>query len=304
MLKVLITGANSFVGTNFIKYSKYSNTEEVSLLDVVPEKINFEKYDVVLHLAAIVHQSKRISESEYFDVNRDLSLRVANCAKKAGIRQFIFISTLKVYGSLLPETALRNESSICYPEGGYGKSKYEAEIALKKLVDPGFTVAIVRTPLVYGEGAKANMLSMIKLIDHFCILPFAKIYNKRNFTYVGNLVAFIDRIIEIRASGVYIAMDDNAISTTELVNYISNYLNKKVILVKFPKIFIRLGCYFYPGIFERLYGSLEFENSRTRKSLDFTTPFTTEEGIRRMVLAYRHREVNNNTGTIENLSGK
>lgn len=90
MTKVLITGANSFVGTNFQFFSKYKDVEEISLFENKPEDINFGKYDVVLHLAAIVHQSKKIPESEYFNVNRDLCLRVAKNAKKAGIKQFVF----------------------------------------------------------------------------------------------------------------------------------------------------------------------------------------------------------------------
>src|SRR5450759_613844 len=167
MAKVLITGANSFVGTNFRKYSRYKDVDEISLHETKPEDINFVEYDVVLHLAAIVHQSKKIPESEYFHVNRDLCLRTAESAKKTGIKQFVFLSTLKVYGDFVQNSELRNENSKCFPDDAYGRSKYEAEIVLKKLEDVDFTISIIRLPVVYGEGVGANMLSIVKLIESF-----------------------------------------------------------------------------------------------------------------------------------------
>jgi UDP-glucose 4-epimerase len=287
MVKILITGANSFVGTNYRKFSQFKDVDEISLFDTRPEDINFSKYDVVLHLAAIVHQSKIISEHEYFAVNRDLCLRVAEFAKKAGIGQFVFLSTVKVYGDCIPDLKIRNENSICFPKDSYGRSKLEAEMGLKKLEDLDFIVSIIRTPLIYGEGVKANMISLIKLIETMPILPFKDISNKRNFTYVANLVGFIDQIIIKRASGVYIAMDNNAISTTELVNYLSKYLEKKVILFKLPGILLRKGRYFVPTLIDRLYGSLEVDNSMTLNELQYSPPFTTEEGIKKMVQSYK-----------------
>ncbi len=290
MIKVLITGANSFVGTNFRFFSQYKDVEEISLFENKPEDINFSKYDVVLHLAAIVHQSKKIPESEYFNVNKNLCLRVVEHAKKAGIKQFVFLSTVKVYGEFVPKFGLCNENSKCIPDDAYGKSKYEAELALKKIENSGFTVSIIRTPLVYGEGVRANMLSIIKLVDTFPILPFGKVNNKRSFTSAGNLVGFIDRIIEKRASGIFIAMDEKPLSTTELVNYISKFLNKKVVLFKVPGIIIKIGAFFFPRIFDRLYGALEFDNTKTKKELNFAPPFSTEEGIKKMIISYRNKE--------------
>ncbi len=290
MTKVLITGANSFVGTNFRKFSQYKDIEEVSLYENRSEDIDFNKYDVVLHLAAIVHQTKKIPESKYFNVNRDLCLRVAEHAKKAGIKQFVFLSTVKVYGEFVPKFGLCNENSKCIPDDAYGKSKYEAELGLKKMEDVNFTVSIIRTPLVYGEGVKSNMLRILKIVEAFPILPFGKVNNKRSITSVENLVGFIDRIIVKKASGIFIAMDENAISTTELVNYLSKYLGKKVTLFKLPQIFTRIGTFFIPGIFDRLYGSLEFDNKKTKKELNFKPPFSTEDGIKKMVLSYKNRK--------------
>lgn len=286
MTKVLITGANSFVGTNFRKFSQYTDIEEVSLFDTRPEDIEFSKYDVVLHLAAIVHQSKKIAEAEYFRVNRDLCLRVAEQGKKRGIRQFVFLSTLKVYGEYVNGSELRDEDSECFPDDAYGKSKYSAEIGLKNLEDKHFIVSIIRTPLVYGEGVKANMNSLIRLIEILPLLPFRSVNNKRNFTFTENLVGYIDKIIERKSSGIFIAMDEYALSTTELVLYLSKYLGEKVRLFRLPLIFIHIGTFLIPSYFERLYGSLEFDNSKTKKELNFKPPFSSEEGLRRMIYYY------------------
>lgn len=290
MPKILITGANSFIGNNYIKFSIFKDIDQVSLLKISPEEIDFSSYDVVLHLAAIVHQSKQISDEEYFRINRDLSLKVAENAKKSGVRQFVFMSTLKVYGNLISGNELRNENSSCFPDDSYGKSKYEAEVELNKLEDETFKISIIRTPLVYGDGVKANMLSLVKLVDRFPILPFAKIRNKRNFTYIENLVSFIDRIIEKERSGILIAMDDDALSTTELIILISKYLNKDLRLFSLPRFLIRFGSAVYPSVFERLYNSLEVDNTQTKKILCFTPPFTTAEGIKRMVRSYQSKK--------------
>jgi nucleoside-diphosphate-sugar epimerase len=286
MIRILITGAGSFVGVNFRKYSKFEKINEVSLLDTAPEDINFKDYDLVLHLAAIVHQSRKIGVDEYFRVNRDLCLKVAEQSKRSGIRHFVFLSTLKVYGEFVKGPGLRNEYSDCYPDDAYGKSKYAAEKGLKEMEDENFTVSIIRTPIVYGEGVKANMMSLIKLVDYFPLLPLGKIENKRNFTFAGNLVGYIDRIIEKRASGIFITMDDRAHSTTELVTFISKSLGKKVFLFKLPDIFLKLGYLFAAKKLDRLIGSSEFENKITRQELDYNPPFSTEEGIRRMVSFY------------------
>jgi nucleoside-diphosphate-sugar epimerase len=287
MAKILITGTNSFVGTNIRKYSKYHEIDEISLFDKNPEDIDFTGYDVVIHLVAIVHQTIKISEVEYFKINRDLCLEVAKFSKKAGVKQFVFLSTVKVYGKFIKGYSFWNEKSQCFPDDAYGKSKYAAEIALKELNGSNFTVSIVRTPLVYGEGVKANMLSILKLIKKSRWLPFKNVNNRRSFTSAENLVAFIDRIIEKRASGIFIAMDKDAISTSELVLMISDTLGKKVRLFKMPELFVKIGIILLPKFFDRLYGSFEMDNTETLRILDFTPPLSSQEGIKKMVHSFK-----------------
>ena len=286
MGRILITGTNSFVGTNFIKHSKFRDVDEISLFGKNPEDIDFQGYDTIIHLVAIVHQTIKIPEEEYFHVNRDLCVEIARNAKKAGVRQFIFLSTVKVYGKFIKGRSYWNEKSSCFPDDAYGKSKYAAELALKELNDDNFSVSIVRTPLVYGEGVKANMLNLLKLVSHYKFLPFKEINNRRCFTSAENLVAFIDRIIEKRASGIFIAMDKNAISTSELLDMISENLGKKARLFKVPGVIMKPLGLLFPGIYDRLFGSYEMDNSETLRILDFEPPLSTREGIKRMVESF------------------
>ncbi|MBK7132476.1 MAG: NAD-dependent epimerase/dehydratase family protein [Bacteroidales bacterium] len=286
MQKVLIVGTNSLIGANFLELSQNQIVREVSVISETPENIDFNDVSTVLHLSAIVHKSKKISDSEYFHVNRDLCKRTAVQAKAAGVKQFIFLSTVKVFGKYIPGNIAWNENSICIPEDSYGLSKYEAELSLKKLEDKDFTVSIIRTPIVYGKGVKANMLKLVQLVEKFPFLPFRNVNNNRHFTYIGNLVGFIDRITEIKASGTFIAMDDKGISTSELVSYLSIFLNRKTLLFKLPNFILKGGVYFIPEAFDPLYSSFYIDNSKTKEILNYTPPFSIEDGLKRMIDFY------------------
>jgi UDP-glucose 4-epimerase len=286
MNKILLVGSNSFVGRNFFKYSSYRNIDEVSLLDKLPDEIEFSNYDTVIHLAAIVHQSKEIPENKYFEVNRDLCLDVAKNAKLKGVRQFIFLSTVKVYGNTVNFSNVPDEDTPCIPDDPYGKSKLSAEKALFELNDNNFVVSVIRTPLVYGEGVKANMFSMIRLVDICPVLPFKGIDNKRSFDYIENLVGFLDRIIELRAAGIFLAMDEISLSTTELITLISESLNKKRIMIKLPGFLRKLIRISVPEIYMKLFGSYQFQNFKTLRALDYKPKFTSDYGITKTVEWY------------------
>ncbi|HCI56300.1 MAG TPA: NAD-dependent epimerase/dehydratase family protein [Bacteroidales bacterium] len=293
MPRILIIGKSSFIGTNFKRFSSYKYyIDEISLIENKPEAIDFSKYDVVLHLAAIVHQSKRMPENQYFEINRDLCLKVAELAAKAGVKQFVFLSTLKVYGSSDSKPILRDETDECKPADAYGKSKYEAEIGLRKLENKDFTVSVLRCPVVYGDGVKGNIKKLLRLIECCPILPFGKINNRRNFIYTENLVGFIDRIIELKASGTFVVKDEGALSTTELVYHLAKNFGKKIIMFKLPGIFLRIIDYFAPNYVESLFYSMNFNNEKTKEALGYTPEITSKEGIRRMIEDYKEKNRN------------
>jgi UDP-glucose 4-epimerase len=290
MSKVLITGAQSFIGRSFIKHSSYQDIDEICLIKNKVEDVDFSNYDIILHVAAIVHQTNKIDESIYYKVNYDLSVSVAKKAKKQGVAQFIFLSTIKVYGEFIPKQEPWTERSNCLPTDSYGKSKLSAEKALKKLSNDKFIISIIRPPLVYGNGVKANMLSLVKLIERVPILPFKNINNCRSITSLGNLVQLIDLVIQKKAEGIFIPMDPSPLSTSELVIIISKFLNKKVKLFKLPAFIVYMGKTIIPRIFERLFCSLELDNSLTKNTLNYIPRDTTEEGIKKMIFAYKEEK--------------
>jgi UDP-glucose 4-epimerase len=198
-----------------------------------------------------------------------------------------------VYGESNSQTGPLIESSPCNPIDFYGKSKLEAEVELRNLEDDKFIVSIIRTPLVYGIGVKANMLSIMKLTDKVPVLPFRNVNNKRCYTFVENLVAYIDCIVQKRASGIFLAMDQEPVSTTTLVTLISKYLQKKRVLIKIPDTLMRIAHLIVPGIVDRLFNSFEMNNNKTLELLDFKIPYSTEEGIAKMVASYKESKIKN-----------
>lgn len=290
MPKILITGSDSYIGTNFRRYSRFrKDTEEISLIENKPEEIDFSSYNIVLHLAAIVHKKSGIPESQYFQVNRDLCLDVADQAKKDGIQQFVFLSTLKVYGSSFSNENIADETTVCFPDDAYSRSKFEAEAELKKLEDDNFIVSVIRSPVVYGRCTKGNIRKLIRLVDSCPVLPFNKVRNKRNLIYVENLIGYVDRIIERKASGTFIAKDEGSLSTTELVHLISGYLGKRRYLFKLPGFLFKIFHLLFPDITESLFYSMEFNNDRTNKILDYSPEITSSEGIKRTIDFHRNK---------------
>jgi len=280
-MNILLTGSNGFVGSYFKNnYSNEYRIETFSFLNDDLADLDLTQTDTIVHLAALVHQMGGATKEEYKNVNVIQTLALAKKAKQSGVKHFIFMSTVKVYGEEA-DTVYR-EDTLCNPQDEYGKSKLEAENALRKLEDDIFRVSIIRTPIVYGEGVKANILNLINLIKKVSVLPFANIQNRRSMVYIGNLSAIIDRIIKTGKSGIFLASDDRAVSTTELVQLIAAVLNKKVFLLSVP-FFPLLLKKLKPSFYNRLYKSLEVDNTFTKKKLGFSNMYSVEEGIKLMI---------------------
>jgi len=279
---LIITGSSGFVGTNFINTAGPYKIKVVDLLLEKVSDIDFKDCEGVLHLAALVHQMKGAPEEQYFRINRDLAVDVAMTAKSQGVKHFVFMSTAKVFGESTTGKQPLDEDSSCNPQDAYGRSKYEAELLIRELEDEYFKVAVVRSPLVYGAGVKANMMNLVRLVDRFPILPFGMIRNKRSYVYIGNLIALLNRIIETKASGIFIAGDKSSISTTELIIFIAKGLDKKVLNVPIPNLLLHVFKFLRPDIIDRLWGSFELDNRLTNERLNFTPPYTSERGIEEM----------------------
>lgn len=286
-MNLIITGSSGFIGANFIKNTNDLSIVEVDLLTQKVNDINSSGIDTVLHLAALVHQMKGAPEEQYFKINRDLALEVAKKAKLEGIKHFVFMSTAKVFGESTTGKPAWDENSECHPEDAYGRSKFEAERLLLDLQDEHFKVAVVRSPLVYGVGVKANMYNLVKLVNRCPVLPLGGINNVRSMVYVGNLVALLKHIIQTQASGIFIAGDKQPLSTTQLTQLIATASHKKIVLIKVPEFIRNLLKRVKPSIVERLFGSLELDNTKTNSELRFIPPYSSEDGIREMVNWYK-----------------
>lgn len=281
MKKLLITGSNGFVGSYFI--NKYKDKYDIKTFSFLNDDINnldCTGVDVVFHLSALVHQMGGASAEEYERVNVVQTLELAKKAKENSVGQFVFMSSVKVYGE---ETdGVYTEESNCNPEDEYGKSKLKAELELQKLEDKYFKVSIVRTPIVYGYGVKANIKNLVNLIKRVPVLPFGGIENRRSMVYVGNLCHLVDEVIKQKQSGIFLVSDDEAISTTKLIELIAKNLDKKIYLIKIL-LFKTLLKLLKPSFYKRLYGSLEVDNTITKEKLSLVNPYSVEDGVKLMI---------------------
>jgi UDP-glucose 4-epimerase len=265
-INVLITGSTGFIGSYFInQYSSQFVVNTFSFLRDNFDTLKFDGIDCVVHCGALVHQMKREpSYEEFFDSNVNHTLQMAIKAKANNVKQFIFISTIKVFGE--ESKKIFDENSPTSPKDDYGLTKKIAEEKLFELEDKNFKVAILRLPLVFGPGVKANFRSLINIVNQFKILPLGSINNKRSIVFVGNVCHYIFQIIKLRERGIFIANEDESFSTSELINQISKALGKNIILFSIP-LFNQILKIVKPKYYQRLFENLEVDNSLTKKIL-------------------------------------
>ncbi|MFY4788432.1 NAD-dependent epimerase/dehydratase family protein [Aliarcobacter butzleri] len=281
MSNLLITGSNGFIGNYFINnYKSKYNIETFSFLKDDINSLDCSDLDVVFHLSALVHQMGGASASEYEKINVTQTIELAKKAKESGVKHFVFMSTVKVYGE---ETNRKyTENTVCNPEDDYGKSKLKAEYELQKLEDENFEISIIRTPIVYGYGVKANIKNLINLVNKVPVLPLGKIKNKRSMVYIGNLCHLVDEIITQEKKGIFLASDDEPLSTSKFIELIAKNIEKKTYLIKIP-FFESLLKILKPSFHKRLYGSLEIDNTITKEKLNLKNPYSVEDGVRFMI---------------------
>ena len=279
--KLLVTGASGFVGVQFLDNCKADyDIVPVSLQKTPVSSIDFEGVDCVLHLAGIAHIMEKTEDSLYFSVNHELTKELADAAKAAGVTQFVFMSTIKVYGESYERLTLDTE---CKPTDAYGQSKLFAEQYLQTIESDGFQVAIIRPPLIYGPGVKGNMQRLIEMVEKRKYIPLGKIMNQRSMVSIDNLIRLIRLIIDKKVSGTYLVQDESAISTTELLTEIAKAKSADVRLVAIPGIFRSMIKIFLPHIYVRLFGSLVVDDSLTRSTIDYRPEDSTSAGILKMI---------------------
>ena len=244
---------------------------------------------VIIHAAARAHIMKdEVADplAEYRRVNVDGTLNLARQAAAAGVKRFIFISSIKVNGEQTSLGQPFNADSKPAPEDAYGTSKWEAEQGLQQLAfATGMEVVIIRPPLVYGPGVKGNFASMTKLVAKVLPLPLGAIHNQRSLVAVDNLVDLIITCIDhpAAANQVFLAGDGQDLSTTELLRGVARAMGKPSRLIPVPSSLLMLVATLLgkKATAQRLLGSLQVDISKTRDLLGWAPPITAEEGLRR-----------------------
>lgn len=267
MKKVLITGANSYIGTSFEKWLEQSeNDYHVDTLDMIDPKwreFDFSRYDSIFHVAAIVHKNERKMDPTLYDkVNRDLPMDLASIAKKAGVKQFIFLSSMSVYGNTYE---VITKETLEAPSTYYGKSKLAAEESLKTLQSETFNLLIIRPPMVYGPEATGNYTRLSKLSK---ITPlFPKVDNKRSMVYIDILLEFVRQSIDNNLSGIHFPQNQNFVTTSELVKTIREVNGKNTILTSLFNPLINLLIKIGP--ISKLFGNLVYAQEMSQVEFDY-----------------------------------
>lgn len=260
MKKILITGANSYIGVSFENYMKqwadeYS-VDTVDMIDGTWRDKDFSGYDAVFHVAGIAHK-KETSENAhlYYEVNRDLAVETAAKAKKDGVKQFIFLSSMSVYGM---DIGVITKDTVPSPKSNYGRSKLQAEEGIDKLASDDFKVCVLRPPMVYGKNCKGNYQTVVKIVKKSPVFP--RIKNERSMIYIDNLSSFVKLCIDKELKGLYLPQNKEYVKTIDIAKSIALKLEKK----RYFSILLGCGVFVirpFVSVAKKGFGSLIYSNT-------------------------------------------
>lgn len=258
MKRILITGANSYIGTSFENYIKqWPDEYQIDTVDMIDgswRKKSFSGYDTVFHVAGIAHiKETKKNEYLYYKVNRDLTIDVANKAKEEGVQQFIFLSSMSVYGM---DTGVITKDTIPNPKSNYGKSKLEAEKELSILDSELIKICILRPPMVYGDGCKGNYQTLLRLIKKISIFPNVK--NRRSMVSVEQLCKYVESLIRTERSGLFFPQDNEYMTTKRLAKIIADSMGKKI-YYSYVFGFVVIICRPFSKTLSKAFGNLIYE---------------------------------------------
>jgi nucleoside-diphosphate-sugar epimerase len=306
-MRILLTGASGFVGRATLRSALAAGHDVCAVVRTgaapappaqvvrISDLASYTRWrdaldgvDAVVHLAARVHVMRdRAADSlaAFRAVNVDGARQVASAAAEAGVRRFVFVSSVKVHGEASDDAPLTAESPLA-PADAYGRSKAEAEDALREIESRSpLRVVVVRPPLVYGPGVGANFLTLLKVVRRGWPLPLGRIDNRRSLIYVDNLadLLLLAAVHPAAAGRALLAADGPPVSTPELIRRMGRALGRPVRLAAVPEPWLRLAGRVTgrSAAVDRLLGSLEVDDSPTRQLLGWCEPVPPDEGLRR-----------------------
>ncbi|NLB61560.1 MAG: NAD-dependent epimerase/dehydratase family protein [Clostridiales bacterium] len=280
MKRILITGKDSYIGTSVEKWlMKEPDKYQIHTIDMQNETWrdhDFSPYYVVFHVAGIAHiKETRENEHLYYRVNRDLAYDTAQKAKQDGVDQFIFLSSMSVYGI---HNGIIKVDTPTKPINAYGKSKLEAEQLIIELQDQMFKIALLRPPMVYGKNCKGNYQKLAKFALRTPIFP--DIDNKRSMIYIDNLSEFVKLLIDKKWGGIFVPQNAEYVRTSEMVELISKAHGKQIVMTKLFNTIIRL---ININVFNKLFDDMIYDKSMSEYEVDYEA-CSFEESIMRTEL--------------------
>ncbi len=321
-MRVLLTGATGFVGIPLVHHlinndfnvvaavrkqsdSLPSKIRQIRIGDLLPEtnwSDTLLNVDVVIHLAARVHIMSDTSTNPLEDFRKTNTISTLNLAHQAasnGVRRFIYLSSIKVNGESTEIGSPFREDDSNIPIDPYGLSKYEAEQGLKKIaLKTGMEVVIIRPPLVYGPNVKANFYTMMNWLNKGIPLPLGAIHNRRSLVALENILDLITLCIDHPSAGnqTFLVSDDEDLSTTELLQRLSNAIGKPSRLIPVPSSILSFFAVLLgkEDMANRLCGSLQVDISHTKNILGWIPPVSIEESLKGTANAYLEHVNKNN----------
>jgi nucleoside-diphosphate-sugar epimerase len=271
MKRILITGENSYIGTSLEKWlNKNPEQYYVDTIDMIGnawKEKDFSKYDVVFHVAGIAHvSSKKNMEELYYKVNRDLTIETAKKTKQEGVKQFIFMSSMIVYGDSSCKKKVITKDTIPEPSNFYGNSKLQAEEKILTLKSDNFKIVIVRSPMVYGKGSKGNYPLLSKAAMRLPIFP--DIDNERSLIHIDNLCEFIRLMIGNEESGTFFPQNKEYVKISEMVQLIAETHGKKIKMIKIFNPILKAMC---PkvGLISKVFGNMGYEKRMSNYKVNY-----------------------------------
>ncbi len=268
-IRVLITESNSYIGTSLARWLlRNPDTYQVDTLDMTADswrEHDFSMYDTIFHVAGIAHVSadKKL-EPLYYRVNRDLCLETAQKAKREGVSQFIFMSSMIVYGETGSNSI--DWQTIPKPTNFYGRSKLEAEEGLTRLSDAAFVVTILRPPVIYGRGSRGNYPRLAKLARWSPVFPDYP--NRKSMLHIDNLCQLVQHLIDDREGGIYLPQNAEYVRTSELVRLIAEAHGKRMLLIRNFNPLIR-SLVSRSDLVRRVFGDLYYDQAASAYKTDY-----------------------------------
>lgn len=276
MNKILITGANSYIGVSVEQYlSQWPDDYLVDTVDMVDgtwREKDFRGFDAVIHVAGLVHQPKTKddpAEADRYDrINHLLAVETAKKAKAEGVGQFLFMSSASVYGLSAPvgKVVMITKDTPLNPTDNYGISKKKAEEALTMLRDENFRLAILRPPMIYGKGCRGNYQTMAKLAKKLPVFPWVD--NQRSMLYMENLAEFIRLLIDDAADGVFCPQNKEYVNTSDMVSLIAHANGRGILLIHGFAWALKL-LRSVTGIVDKAFGSLCYDYALSAYEKDY-----------------------------------